>query len=234
MARQHCDPFIFTRKTPFMQRIADLVRTGHSRYVTGQISIEKVAFFSAKMELLYDCFASRLIQCRSRKAGYATARLLFWHDHGTASVQWILLATEGRWQTPDSGEEKWADPTATRILLTGYELVRHIRTGNSKPSWTWRYQVGREQDIRAAILQAIRARRDEELRRLVIVIWKSPGFAGIREQVKKFGRLIHAEWARSRVGDPPELPQNIGWVRRLADKGKRSSVLKKELLNAVV
>jgi hypothetical protein len=232
MKRQLCDPFVFTRKAPFMQRVADLVGTGHTRYVGGQISLEKAAFFATKMDLLYDCFSNRFSQCRSRKKGNSTGRLLFWWEDDTTHAYWILLVTEGRWISPDSGNEKWQDPTKERFALTGYEMVRHVRSGNAKPSWTWRYQASRYDEIRMAILQAVRSRHDDDLKRLIDSIWRSPGFAGTREQIKKFRKLINAEWERSRVGDPPEVPKWIRHTRRMADKGKLLSQLRKEHQNA--
>lgn len=82
--------------------------------------------------------------------------------------------------------------------------------------------------LRHAIVRAVRARRDDELRQLVNSIWRTPGFSAARAQVKKMGRLIEGEWKRSRGTDPmPVLPTRIGYVRRLSDIGvKLSSIIK--------
>jgi hypothetical protein len=212
-----------------MQRIADLVRLNHSRYVVGQISIDKAGFFAAKMDLNYGCFSDKVTNHRTRLKGLCTSRLLFLHMEGSTQLDWILMLTPGEWQTPHRGREKWLDPTESRITLTGYELVRHIRAGNSKPSWTWRYNARRHDDIRDAIVLSIRRHNTQELTKWIDTIWRSPAFAGVREQVKKFAALIRAEWTRSGVGEMPDLPKGLGYIRRLPDKGKALSKLKKEL-----
>ena len=44
-ATPFADPFVFTKKTVYMQRIADLIGTGHIQYVQGIVAIEKAGFF---------------------------------------------------------------------------------------------------------------------------------------------------------------------------------------------
>jgi hypothetical protein len=52
----------------------------------------------------------------------------------------------------------------------------------------------------------------------------------VREQVKKMGSLIKEEWKRSRSKTEPlpEIPQRIGYVQRLPNKGKYLKALLKE------
>lgn len=234
MKKNSVDPFVITKKTVYMQRIADLVRLNHHRYVLGQIPLKKAAFFAAKMDLYYNCYADKMTAHRSRKLGFCSARLLFLHTTGNENLSWILLITPGEWPTPHRGKERWLDPTVSeeRIGVTGYELVRHIRAGNAKPSWTWRYNSRRHDEVRDAIVMAIRRHNNNELVKLIDSIWRSPGFAGVREQVKKFADLIRSEWTRTGVGDIPDMPKGLGYVRRLPDKGKPLSKLIKELENA--
>lgn len=212
-----------------MQRISDTVRLNHSRYVYGQISVAKAGYFAAKMHLFYGCYATRLQAHRTREKGFATTRLYFYHPGGDAQLHWILLSTPGEWESPYSGSEKWLDPAVDRIGLTGYEMVRHVRAGNAKPSWTWRYNSTRQVEIRDAIVMAIRRHNNQDLISLIDVVWRSPAFAGVREQIKKFAALIKAEWTRTGSGTMPELPKGLGYVRRLPDKGVVLSKLKKEL-----
>lgn len=233
MKKTAVDPFIFTRKTPYMQRIADLVRNNHSRYITGQIPIGKAGFFAAKMDLFYHCYADKVTNHRQRKLGFCSSRLLFLYTENNTNLTWILLVTPGDWPTPNEGNERWMDPEDphTRVTLTGYELVRHIRQGNAEPSWTWRYNSTRHDEVRNAIIMSIRSKNTHELTKLIDTIWRSPGFAGVRAQVKKFGALIRGEWTRSGVGDMPEVPSKVGSVRRIPDKGKPLSKLMKDLEN---
>ncbi len=226
------NPFIFTKKAPFMQRIADLVRTGHTRYITGDIPIDKAGFFSAKMNFHYGCLNNNKSQFNTRQAGNCSARLLFYYADANPNLKWILLITLGNFLTPDSGHERWISVTEERINITGYELVRYIREGKKDPTWTWRYSKRRETEIRNAILTAIRRHHTDELRQIVDTIWRSPAFHGVREQVKKLESFIKAEWQRTSSGEVPALPKGLGYVRRLPDKGKRLTEILKEFKNA--
>ena len=233
MKKNSVDPFVFTRKTAYMQRVADLVRNNHVRYVTGQIPMKKAVFFAQKMDLYYHCHADKVTAFRQRKLGFCSSRLLFLYTEGNDNLTWILLVTPGEWPTPHDGKEKWLDPMQpeSRVGLTGYELVRHIRKGNADPSWTWRYNSTRYDELRNAIVTAIRSRNAHELEKLIAIIWRSPSFAGVREQVKKFSQLIKGEWTRTGVGNMPEIPSRIGYIRRVPDKGKTLTKLIKELQN---
>lgn len=229
MKKQILNPFVFTKKTSYMQRIADYVRNGHTRYVCGQIPIQKAGFFAAKMDFLYACYASKWDALRMRKKGHSSTRLLFYHEDKQLYLHWVLLATPGDWFVPDAGRETWLDPTEQRITLTGYELVRHIRAGNAKPSWTWRYTAAKYKELREAIVLSIRRHHNEQLRQMIESIWRSPAYAGVREQIKKLAQLMKSEWTRSGVGDMPKLPKGLGYVRRVPDKGKRLTDLLKGL-----
>ena len=216
------DWFVFTRKTALMQRIADLVRTGHLQYVCGEIDIAKAAGLTKKFSSAYQVCQTRLQASRQRSSGNASFRLLLWHQTGSDVVGWWLLHTRGR--TPEQAQrERWRDAVRERIEMTGYELVRLTRPGAHAPSWTWRYTAEREQQLRAAVIDAIRAKRDDLLAELIATIWRTPGFAGARAQVKKMRDLIFAEWRRA--GRPPDavppIPARIGYVRRVPDVGMR-------------
>ncbi len=220
------DPFVFTKKTVLMQRLADLVRSGHYHYVTGSIPVEKAAALAVKLNMFFDVDQGKLLASRQRKKGAASFRLLMFLADGETSVLWFLLRTDGEIPEPAT-REKWRDALSDRIKLTGYELVRLPRPGSKLPAYTWRYETARHDDLRNALLQAIRTKRDDELRQLIHTLWRTPGFAGARTQVKKFADLIKSEWKRSRGSDEkPEIPTRLGYVRRLADKGAKLSELK--------
>ncbi len=219
------DPFVFTKKTVLMQRLSDLVRTGHHYYVTGSIPVEKAAGLATKLDGLYDVDQGKLAASRQRKKGDASFRLLMFLPDGETNILWFLIRTEG--EIPEAAtREKWRDAITDRIELTGYELVRLPRVGSKNPAYTWRYTKAQHDDLRHGLLQAIRTKRDDQVRQLIHTLWRTPGFAGARGQVKKFGDLVKSEWKRSRGSDEmPEIPARLGYVRRLADKGARLSVL---------
>ena len=222
------NPFVFTYKTPFMQRIADIVRAGHTQYTTGTIPVNKAGFFAHKFENQFQTGRSKLQACRARKNGESSARLLFLHHAEDEHLTWILLYQAGT--APDQSGNKWRDALTDKIILTEYELVRHTRTGSKKPAWSWRYTKKQHDLLRDSIVQAIRNKRDMELRQLIQSISRSPGFALVREQVKKLNDLIKSEWKRRRAKNEPmpELPHH-GYARRLADHGCPLSELKSSL-----
>lgn len=214
--------FVFTKKTAWMQRISDVIRTGHHEYIFGQISLEKSKFLAEKFSKHYDTGLSKLEQSRKRKKGEASFRWLAWLDENTTIVHWVLCKTTGK--VPDEAlREKWQDATSkTRLhVVGGYELVRLTKPEEPKPTWTWRYSKSHYEGLRDSLIRAIRNHRDDELRQLIHDIWRTPGFSGARDQVKQIKTLIKAEWKRSRGSDPlPEIPERIGYVRRLSDMGK--------------
>ena len=226
--------FVFTKKTPFMQRVADLVRTGHTRFIQGEVPPEKAALLHEKFSRLYDCHLDKLQASRRRKAGFATSRLLFLHQESQERLTWVLLATPGRFPVEGSERlERWRDATIRdqRIQITGYELKRMTKPEEKKPVWTWVYTKEREQELREALIGAMRRKSDHDLNQLIHTIWRSPGFAGVRAQVKRFGELIKAEWKRSRKDGEalPEIPARIGYVQRLKDKGVFLPILVQKL-----
>lgn len=212
-----------------MQRAADLVRTGHLFYICGEVPLEKASALASKFDRLYATEMDRLAAHRARKKGAATARLLLLHQGTSPMIRWLLLRTDG--SLPAEAErENWLDPRETRIQLTGYELLRLTNEHHPKPVWTWRYTRTRYEELRVSLVQAIRHHRDPELQQLIDMIWKSPGFSGIREQVKKIKAIIDGEWSRVRARTHlVSIPRHLGYVRRLPDVGKRLSVLKKAL-----
>ena len=218
------DWFVFTKKSPLMQRLADLVRTGHVHYVEGTIPTEKAAGLAGKLDDLYRVGQDKLQASRQRKTGAASFRLLMLATDGEDLIRWYLLRTEGT--IPPAGQrEKWRNALSDRINLTGYELIRQTRQGQSAPAYTWRYTRQRADDLRDALLRAIRSKRDDELRQIIHSIFRTPGFAAARDQVKKMVDLIKDEWKRSRKKDEPlpEIPARLGYVRRLPDVGLRIS-----------
>ena len=223
------DHFVFSKKTAFMQRAADLVRSGHTAYVQGQIGIDKAAFLVQKFETRYSISMTKLQASRARQAGNASTRLLFLAQESCEDqLHWLLLHYPG-----DVADitERWRDAISDRITITGYELVRLTKPNESNPVWTWRYSRTRHDELRSQFIACIRQKRDRDLSQLILTIWRTPGFHGAREQVKKFSDLIKAEWKRSRGAEEaiPEIPSRIGYVRRLPDVGMRLEALRRSV-----
>lgn len=210
--------FVFDRKNIFMQRVCDYVRTGHIFYIEGRTEESKFFQTADKLFANNPIFDDKLKAFRAREFGLPTGRLLIWKPDDGTQLHWILLV-HGKLEQLDKNEN-WRDATKERITLTGYELVRKTREGESKPSWTWRYQIERFEDLRDSMVMAIRSHRDQDLKMNLQKIWGTAGFAGSREQAKKLVALVKAEWKMRRKGeDLPDLPAGFGWIRRKSDKG---------------
>lgn len=212
--------FVFTSKVAFMQRISDYVRTGHVRYIRGRTAPGSIFATFDRLAGTHPVYFDKLKASRARAAGEPTARLLIWLPEVTkeAKFEWILLAQgEGLSQA-----EKWLDATDSggRIRLTGYELVRITKEGQAKPSWSWRYEPIRFQELRDSLVGAIRSRRDQDAKRMIDLVARTVGFGGSRAQAKAILELAKVEWQRRRPNDPmPEFPKGIGWTRRKSDVG---------------
>jgi hypothetical protein len=214
--------WVFTSKAAYMQRIQDYVRTGHNWYLQGVIPSEKVPAFAEKMTVNHPVFFDKLKASRARANGQPTGRLMFWLPKSESdNVHWILLVHAEKKEQLDK-TEKWsrADDRESKVKLTGYELVRQTKPLEKKPVWTWRYQVERYEDLRDALVLAIRARRDQDLKRQLDVIWGTMGFAGGRSQAKALAQIFKDEWKRHRMTeDPPAIPAGHGYLQRKADVG---------------
>ena len=115
------------------------------------------------------------------------------------------------------------------ILKAIDKLKRFKQRPGNGHSWTWRYQKDRHNQIMSEIVRLIRNGHDRELKTLITQVYRSPGFAGCRMQVRKWRDLIYSEWKRRRSGEiAPQIPRNIGYVQRLPSKGIKASHLLKQ------
>jgi hypothetical protein len=211
--------FVFTKKSVYMQRIADYVRTGHQAYINGLTDTEKIFTTYDKLVFNNPVFDNKLKAFRAREKGFATGRLLlFQNKKKPEKIHWILLI-HGTVDQLSKGE-KWrhAEDKHARIQLLGYELLRVQKEGAKKPVWTWRYTTDRYQDLRDSMVSAIRSRRDQDFKILIDLLFGTMGFGGSREQAKSLVLLAKEEWKKRRGDeDMPAIPKLLGWVRRKGD-----------------
>ena len=227
------DPFVFTSRAAWMQRVADIGRTGHVWYVQGSCSVSKVSSLWDKFDRLYDIGKDKLQASRHRKGGFASARLLllarkdFETNAYSSNLHWILMRTDGDLNSAaQDARESWKNLKDTRIEIDGLELIRLTKPGYMAPVWTWRYTRNLHDDLRNSITLSIRNKKDKDLEAIIDRIWRAPGYAGVRAQGKRFMQLILAEWKRYRGNDAvPRLPDRFGYVRRIKDKGVRVSAI---------
>jgi hypothetical protein len=231
---------IFTRKSPFLQACDDAARNNH-RYMTGLVDDEKFAELHAKMSRKYDLDLEKVAAYRLRKAGKATCRMLIYKLPHSYSIendelglpvpnrfcQWVMFASEGTHPIGDEGDV-WLDFAEDKLTTPGgLEMFRHTRPkdpANPKkksaaPSWSWRFSADYYSALRNSAIASIKRREEWHLKLIIDEAKKTPGFAGVREQLKKLVALIKGEWVRT-MGNAkqPELPTQFGYVRRITAK----------------
>jgi hypothetical protein len=219
------DPYIFTKKTVWMQRVSDAVKACASYYIQGSTKLEKVPLLVQKFDSRHPTNLTSRADLAARKRGETIQRWIGYLDDA-GMVHWCLFVWPGK--DFDIKSDQWRDPKEHRISHTNYELVRITKPGAKAPVWTWRYQKEQYENLRNEIVQVIRLRQDARLEQIIYTLHRSPGFAGVRQQVKKLWDIVRKEWKRRRAKDPvPEIPKNIGYVRRLPDVGAMWSDLVK-------
>jgi hypothetical protein len=209
-----------------MQRVSDAVKAGAAYYIQGSTKLEKVPFLVQKFAARHPTNLTSRADLAARKRGETVQRWIGYLDE-SGMVNWCLFVWPGKDFDPKS--DQWRDPKEHRICHTNYELVRITKPGAKAPVWTWRYQKAQYEKLHNEIVQVIRVYQDARLEQIIYTLHRSPGFAGIRQQVKKLWDIVRKEWMRRRAKHQmPEIPKNIGYVRRLPDAGEMWSDLMKK------
>jgi hypothetical protein len=150
--------------------------------------------------------------------------VLWWQPHAE-SVVFALLLTPGQHAARQLEKLLDAAERDGRLTLGDYELVQRPRDGKAAPAWTWRLTEEAYEGWRARVLEVVRGGNDFVVQQLITDLTATPGFAGVREQVKKLKALFRAEWARRRGKQSmPTLPRQR-FVQRLENKGQRLSAV---------
>lgn len=220
------NPYIYTKKTVWMQRVSDAVRAGSTLYFQGSTKLEKVPFRTQNFDERFGINRTKKDDFLWRKAGKNVVKWIGYFD-GKEHVHWIMLMVPGRDAEAAISEDHWKLIASNRIRHSGYELVKLTKPGAKMPVLTWRYSRDQYQSLRDQMIELIRLHHDAVLNQWIYSTARSPGFAGVREQVKRLWKLLRAEWKRSRSNGEllPEIPKNIGYVRRLPDVGSPWSEL---------
>jgi hypothetical protein len=223
--RPHYNPLVFDRKTAFMQRLADYVRLGYRHYVRGEVRSDRAWPLAMKFSRLYEVHLHRNQRARARANGEASAYALWWQPHADGVV-FALLLTPGTHAARQLERLRDCGDKGSRITLGDYELVQRPREGKASAAWTWRLTEEAYEGWRARVLEVVRGGNEFVVKQLIDDLTSTPGFAGVREQVKKLKALFRAEWARRRGKQSmPPLPRQR-FVQRLENTGRRLSSLR--------
>jgi hypothetical protein len=103
------------------------------------------------------------------------------------------------------------------LNLFGYELVRLTKDGSDRPVWTWRMSAESYEALRSRVIDTVRRGDARTVRQLLVSLYRSAGFRGVRSQVGKAAALLRSEWKRRRGAEPmPRLPRLLPYVQRLS------------------
>lgn len=214
------------RKVAYMQRIADYIGHGYTRYTDGRVLITKAAKLAERFARIYRVDLDVFERARGKKLGLGNAVLLMHQPGDSPELYWILLVSPG--DHPAEVMEKLKDCRAAPIELTGYELVRQTKAAPERAAgsvkslgktvWTWRMTNARYEGLREVFISLIRQKQISAFYAELADLFKSPGFSGIRSQVGHLWALIGAEWKR-RIGLDAELPKKpfLFYTRRIAE-----------------
>lgn len=207
------DQAVIISRTALLQSVSDAVRHGYRYYTTGTVPHTRASSWARKASRYYAVNLDRNRRARAKQRGEGAARLFF-YEHAPGQLTWVLCCTVG--DHPAHRLERLRDALEDRIVLFGYELVRLTRTGSANPSWTWRMTDETYCAMRAEVINLARRRDGLRMRQLVHVLYRTPGFAGLRRQVGKLVALLRREHSRrlGRAAGPLPLPARLHYVER--------------------
>jgi len=207
---------VFVYKTSFMQQLGSFVHLGYEHWCAGFCEPSSAAAWASKAARYYRVDLDRNRRARAKKAGDGNAVLLMHELNGDGRLFWVLLVTSGTHPAHKLERLQSAFDPDHRIAVGNYELIRTSRAGQSKPSLSWRQAQADYDDRRRLIIDTVRRGSSHDVRQLIAQLYRSPGFAPIRQQVGKCCALIRAEYKRSRPNEPlPVFPTILPYVSRL-------------------
>jgi len=202
---------IIQHKTDLMRQMIRLISHGYQYWVSGSVPASKVEAMILKFDDRYSVKATSQQRYRRKKRGEANAQLLICPVPDSTELQWWLLATDGEGLIHQM--ENLCDGTKkrSRIVITGYELLKTPREGN-KPAWTWKMTTKNYEAWKTRLSDVVRHRRYEALSQAIFSLRRVPGFSESRRQAFALERFAIAEWKRTQSGDWPHERIYIGWL----------------------
>ncbi|MEQ1527191.1 MAG: hypothetical protein ABL911_10670 [Gallionella sp.] len=221
---------IYNRLVIVLQRILDAVNNGHTHYVCGSCSIDKIEQLLANFDMNYQACASRYQRLKRVRMGLGNVHLVLWYNHGV--VYWWLLATApelGRHPIHETDNLKNALVVGERIEINGYELVRLPKKGTAQTKLTWRMTSSKFENFHNGIVEAVRSRSHQRMRNILDYLWMCPGFNGIRVQTGNLAAMYRAEVKHASVKDAPMPRKRLYYLNRIDHIG----ISVKQLLSQV-
>ncbi len=211
------------KRTAFMQRLQDRIRSGYRWWVGGEIPQERWVELATKLDGLYRLQHTTKQRARDRARGVASAMLIAHLDQRADVIRWAMQVSDGTHAAHRM--EKLLDATSRngRVVVPewGYELVK------LDGKWTWRMTPEHHQSWRERIRRAAAHSDPEEAAKLARqIVWslsKVPGFRGIRRGAFELRGDLLREWQRLRTKSdigllPPRPWPRLGYCGRMKSR----------------
>lgn len=219
------DPGICIHKIDAMQVIQDLTSHGYHWWATGEVEASKALTFSSKMDQIYGVGLDRNRRARRAAKGEANAQLVMYPLASSTSLRWLLLATDGTGEIHRREKLRRVD-SKEHLEWRGYELVRLTFRSRSKASWTWRMTAAEVDAWKARFKRAASSENPVLMQQAVWSLYRTPGFAGIRQQVGHLMKYATVEWKTAGRKAPfPSPPPRLLYVRKRAKEQQPLSTL---------
>jgi len=206
------DPLVFTSKTNFLQRVQEAVGDGYKYWISGSLVPKKALTLARKFKAAYAVHVDKNERYRRKAAGLGNARLLLrWNED--QRIDFFLLVSEGL--HPAKLAEKLNDASKAHLVYRELELVALTFRGRSKPSLTWRMRAETVEAWKQRLHLSTTHYNRKDLFNCWYSLYRTPGFAGVRQQVGALVTFWRAEWVRHRGKDrcPIAYPHNDMQVR---------------------
>lgn len=189
--------------------------------VFSDVPVKKLESIKEKFLKRYpDLLRSRNYAWKLRKKNLPSHRLVIFKPDGENDIEGFFVLMSSM---PDNSGEKWQDARErnSRVVVYGYELVRHTRPGKASPAWSWRISAAQYRHYVELLKDAVAKRKDQWLEQFIQGTRRWPGFALVRQQHRELGRVYYWHWKRTRKGDPVVPWPRLTYVTRRAASRKK-------------
>jgi hypothetical protein len=214
------NPLIFTHRKVALQSISDKVILGNTLYVAGSTTLDKLENAIDVFAMDYQALGDKNERAKRSRRGFGNAHLVLWYRNGI--VYWWLFAkpeTEGRHPIHAMENLRDALDKDQRIIVDDLELVRAPKIGTADSKWTWRMTDQKYQEWNKHIEQVVRSRSYPQMNNVFYLLWRYPGFSGVRKQIGYLVAAYKIEVKRASLKDPPKPPKKLYYLNRIKHTG---------------
>ena len=185
-------------KVDAMQRILNYVSRGYVFYTSSSVLKAKWHGFATKMVKLYEVDRTTQQRYRAKAKNNSNVVLVAFSSKKDTHVHFVLLATAGNENDAIFVCEKMQDVTnkQTRLIVTGYELLKLSRKGSEQARLTWRMTRETMEDWKSRIKGAVRSKSRDAIAQCIWSLERIAGFHGARQQAFELSRLLENELKR--------------------------------------